>query len=100
MRREGVELLAGLDDLAVMGFVEVVSHLPFFWKLERKVDASWTRVGWIWFSPSTTRGSTCGWRRRARERGIPVVFYIAPQVWAWKAHRAGRSWPGPRIASP
>src|SRR5690606_34316729 len=38
MEAEGVELLAGLDDLAVMGFAEVVKRIGFFRKLERRVS--------------------------------------------------------------
>ena len=37
MEREGVELLAGLDELAVMGFTEIVGKLEFFRDLERRV---------------------------------------------------------------
>ena len=37
MAAEGVELLATVDDLAVKGFAEVLSRLPFFLRLRRKV---------------------------------------------------------------
>ena len=37
MRSQGVDLLAGLDDLAVMGFVEVLPRIPYFRSLERRV---------------------------------------------------------------
>ncbi len=90
MRREGVELLAGLDDLAVMGFVEVVSHLPFFWKLERKVRRLLDSGEVDLVLPIDYPGFNLRVTEAARERGIPVVFYVAPQVWAWKAHRAGK----------
>ncbi|NIP60988.1 MAG: lipid-A-disaccharide synthase, partial [Gemmatimonadetes bacterium] len=39
MEAQGVELLAGLEDLAVMGFAEVIRRLPFFWRLERRIRA-------------------------------------------------------------
>ena len=38
MASEGVELFARLDQLAVMGFVEVLKHLPFFRKLEKRLS--------------------------------------------------------------
>ncbi|HIF24378.1 MAG TPA: lipid-A-disaccharide synthase, partial [Gemmatimonadetes bacterium] len=42
MEREGVELLAGLDQLAVMGFTEIVGRLEFFRELERRlVEELW-----------------------------------------------------------
>ncbi len=87
MAREGVELLAGLDQLAVMGFAEVVRHLPFFWKLERRITAILDRGGIDLVLPIDYPGFNLRITRRARERQIPVLYYIAPQVWAWKAHR-------------
>ncbi len=40
MQAEGVEVLAGLDQLAVMGFVEVVRHLGFFRRLLAEVTGA------------------------------------------------------------
>jgi len=90
MRREGMELLAGLDELAVMGFVEVLSRLPFFWRLERKVNAILDSGRVDLVLPIDYPGFNLRVAGRAHDRGVPVVFYIAPQVWAWKAHRAER----------
>lgn len=88
MAREGVELLAGLDDLAVMGFAEVIRHLPFFWKLERRVKSLLKEGGVDLVLPIDYPGFNLRVARTARELGVPVLYYIAPQVWAWKAHRA------------
>lgn len=87
---QGVELLEGLDSLAVMGFAEVLRHLRFFWQLERRLverlDSGEVDLVFAVDYP----GFNMRLARRARERGIPVVYYIAPQVWAWKEHRAAR----------
>jgi lipid-A-disaccharide synthase len=90
MRREGVELLAGLDELAVMGFVEVLSRLPFFWRLERRVRTLLASGAIDLVLPIDYPGFNLRITERAHGMGIPVVFYIAPQVWAWKARRTGR----------
>ena len=37
MAEEGVELLARVEDLAVMGFVEVLARIRYFWALERRI---------------------------------------------------------------
>jgi lipid-A-disaccharide synthase len=88
MAAEGVRLLAGLDQLAVMGFVEVVRHLPFFWKLERRL-LSLLEEGIIdLVLPIDYPGLNLRIARQAKSRGIPVLYYVAPQVWAWKARRA------------
>jgi len=84
----GVDLVAGLDQLAVMGFAEVVRHLPFFWKLEKKINAILESGGVDLVLPIDYPGFNLRITKTARERGIPVLYYIAPQVWAWKARRA------------
>lgn len=89
MARAGVELLAGLDRLAVMGFAEVAGRLPFFWRLERRV-LRLLDEGVDLVLPIDYPGFNLRIARAARERGIPVLYYIAPQVWAWKKGRARR----------
>lgn len=90
MRDEGVELLAELDDLAVMGFVEVAARLPFFWKLERRIRRLLDQRLVDVVVPVDYPGFNLRMTERAKEADIPVVYYIAPQVWAWKAGRTAR----------
>ena len=90
MREAGVELLAGLDVLAVMGFAEVIAHLPFFLRLERQVTRLLDDPGVDMVLPVDYPGFNLRITRAAHRRGIPVLYYVAPQVWAWKARRAGR----------
>lgn len=90
MEAAGVEILAGLEELAVMGFVEVLSRLPFFWKLERRIRARLDEDSIDLVLPIDYPGFNLRLARDARRRGIPVLYYIAPQVWAWKKGRAAR----------
>jgi lipid-A-disaccharide synthase len=90
MKDAGVELLAELDALAVMGFAEVVRHLPFFLRLERQVTGLLDDPGVDLVLPVDYPGFNLRITRAAHQRGIPVLYYVAPQVWAWKARRAGR----------
>jgi len=87
---EGVELLASLDDLAVMGFVEVAARLSFFRRLERQVIELLRTEGVDLVLPVDYPGFNLRITRSAHRMGLPVVYYIAPQVWAWKAGRAAR----------
>lgn len=88
MAKEGVSLLAGLDQLAVMGFAEVLRHLPFFWKLERRIGARLQDGDIDLVLPIDYPGFNLRIARAAANAGIPVLYFIAPQVWAWKARRA------------
>lgn len=88
MARAGVELLRELDDLAVMGFAEVVARLPFFRKLEGELTALIDSGSVDLVLPIDYPGLNLRIARHAHRAGVPVVYYIGPQVWAWKAHRA------------
>ncbi|MEX0980038.1 MAG: lipid-A-disaccharide synthase [Gemmatimonadota bacterium] len=90
MAAEGVELLAGLDDLAVMGFAEVVARLPWFLGLERRVKELLVERKIDLVLPIDYPGLNLRIARAAHERKIPVLYYISPQVWAWRAGRAAR----------
>ena len=87
MQAEGVELLAGLNELAVMGFVEVIRHLPFFVDLRKRVFAALEREKVDLVIPIDYPGFNLRLAKHARGRGTPVLYYIAPQVWAWHKSR-------------
>ena len=87
MAAEGVELLATLDDLSVMGFVEVAGRLPFFLRLRREVFGAIDREGVDLVIPIDYPGFNLRLARFAHQRGVRVLYYIAPQVWAWHASR-------------
>jgi lipid-A-disaccharide synthase len=87
MRDAGVELLAHVDQLAVMGFVEVFRHLPFFVRLLRRAGAELDGRRPDLVIPIDYPGFNMRLARQARTRGVPVLYYIAPQVWAWHRGR-------------
>jgi lipid-A-disaccharide synthase len=90
MRDAGVELFAVLDDLAVMGFVEVVRHLRFFRKLARRVRGLLASGEIDLMIPIDYPGFNMRMAKSAHGLGVPVLYYIAPQVWAWKRWRAAQ----------
>jgi lipid-A-disaccharide synthase len=88
MQDAGVELLAGLDDLSVMGFVEVLPRIPFFRRLTRRLHRLMDEDPPDLVVLVDYPGFNLRMARSAHARGIPVLYYIAPQVWAWKQRRA------------
>ena len=88
MAAKGCEILIPGEELAVMGIVEIVGHLPVilnaFNKLKRefygsnKPDA----LVLIDFPEFNLRLA-----RQAKKAGIPVLYYVSPQVWAWRRGR-------------
>lgn len=88
MAAQGVELIAGLDRLAVLGLAEVVRHLPDLLRIRRQVYRSLEREEVDLVVPIDYPGFNLPLAGRAHRAGIAVVYYIAPQVWAWKERRA------------
>lgn len=81
-----MELLAGLDDLSVMGFAEVVPRLVWFRSLERRLVARLAEVDLL--IAIDYPGLNLRLARAAKARGVAVLYYIAPKVWAWRPGRA------------
>jgi len=90
MADAGVELLADLDLLAVMGVAEVLGRLPRLLALRRRVRRYLLREGVDLYLPIDYPGFNLPTAAWARRRGVPVLYYIAPQVWAWRPGRARR----------
>lgn len=87
MEKVGVELFVHQRELAVGGLVEVLSSV-------RRVLAAWRRLG---EALATERPDlvvlvdspdlNLPFARRARREGIPILYYVSPQVWAWRRWR-------------
>ncbi len=87
LQRRGVELLCPQERLAVMGLTEVVAHLGFFLGLLRRIEQEFRRrppglVVLVDFPDFNFRLA-----RIAHRHGIPVLYYISPQIWAWRQGR-------------
>ncbi|MCC6695277.1 MAG: lipid-A-disaccharide synthase [Candidatus Hydrogenedentes bacterium] len=87
MEEAGMELLHDVAGTGIMGFVEVVKHFGFFKRLYVET------VRRLEFEPPDCLvvidypGFNIQIAKRASLFGIPVVWYISPQVWAWKRGR-------------
>ncbi|MCF7803822.1 MAG: lipid-A-disaccharide synthase [Candidatus Marinimicrobia bacterium] len=83
MASEGMELLYHVREMSFMGFAEVVKHLPFIWRvmkrLENWVDEHDPKAVVLIDYP----GFNLRFARRMKKRDVPVYYYISPQVWAW-----------------
>ncbi len=90
MAREGLQSLYPIREFAVMGFLEVLRHLFTILRRIRQIIAvikvQRPAVLVTIDSPSFTLEVA----QRLKGQGIPLVHYVAPQVWAWKAGRAKR----------
>ena len=88
LREAGGEVLFDIKDHSLMGFVEVLKKLPDVWKLRNAfIDLMEKRKPDVLLTIDYP-GFNMRLARLAKERGINVVYFIAPQVWAWRPGRA------------
>jgi len=90
MAAQGVRLGFHVKDLAVVGIVEVLAILPrlyhaYRWLMRILRDNPPDVVVLIDYAEFNLF-----FAGRVRKRGIPVVFYISPQIWAWRRGRVRR----------
>ena len=87
MREAGVETVVDSDNLAIMGILEVARVFPRFLRafrqlkqvaIERRPDAV-ILVDWPEFNLRLARA--------LHRRGLRIIYYISPQVWAWRSYR-------------
>ncbi|HEX9961384.1 MAG TPA: lipid-A-disaccharide synthase, partial [Pyrinomonadaceae bacterium] len=88
LREAGVETVVNADNLSIVGLPEIAKALPMFWRTfrtlkktaaERKPDA----VILVDFPDFNLKLA-----RALKKAGLKVIYYISPQLWAWRRHRA------------
>ncbi len=88
MKKAGMELLFHVEDLAFMGFTEVIKHLgdikKVFNSLIREAQARKPDIIVLIDYP----GFNLRFGKKAKSLGFRIFYFIAPQVWAWHQSRA------------
>jgi lipid-A-disaccharide synthase len=87
MQAAGVELIEHAERLAVMGFVEVLKHIPLHYRLARDLERRIRSGDVALVVLIDYPGFNMKIAAAARAAGVPVLYYITPQVWAWGAKR-------------
>jgi lipid-A-disaccharide synthase len=87
MREAGVELLADAADMAVVGLTEVVFKLAMILRVMRRLKASLRKEPPDLVILIDYPDFNLPLARTARKRGLKVLYYISPQVWAWRKGR-------------
>jgi lipid-A-disaccharide synthase len=87
MLSAGVELIADYHEVAVVGITEVLHKIPTVVKVQNRIarEAAQRRAKLAILIDSP--GTHLGVARRLKNEGIPVGYFIGPQVWAWRPGR-------------
>jgi lipid-A-disaccharide synthase len=90
MEAEGLERVVRAEEMAVMGITEIVLHLPAIYrgyaKLSRAIRERRPAVAVLIDFPDIHFKLA----RELHDLGIPVIFFVSPQLWAWKKYRIRR----------
>jgi len=90
MQAQGLKPIFPFDRFAVMGFVEVLKHLPFFMKVQRHIKKLFSQDKPDLAILVDYPGLNLRIADLADEHRIPVLYFICPQFWAWKHERVFR----------
>lgn len=87
MAAAGAELLFPLTDLAVMGFRRVVRHLPTFFRLGDRAERYFRTSRPDALVLIDYPGFNFALAERAQAAGVPVYYFVPPQLWGWRRGR-------------
>jgi len=87
MAEAGVELIADYHEVSVVGIAEVLHKIPTVVGVQRRLAREAVRRRAALAILIDSPGTHLGVARRLKAHGIPVGYFIGPQVWAWRAGR-------------
>jgi lipid-A-disaccharide synthase len=87
LAEQGVELIHRDNQLGVMGFLEVLRHVPRHFALLRTIRSMLERREIALVILIDYPGFNMKVAAAAKRAGVPVLYYVTPQVWAWGAGR-------------
>ena len=90
LRAAGFTEVASMESVAVMGYAEVIRHLPAIRRARAAIADLLARRPDAIFLPIDSPGLNLGLARVAHRMGRSVVYYVCPQIWAWGYGRVRR----------
>jgi len=87
MAEEGVHLLYSVEDLALVGLFEIITHIPRLKRIFNHVEKETYRNNPIAAVLIDSPDFNLRLAKRLKKLSIPVLYYISPTVWAWRRSR-------------
>lgn len=87
MAAAGADVRFSIEDYAFMGFSEIISGLPRIRRLEKRLGSLLAGGEIDLYIPVDYPGMNMRIAARAKKAGVPVLYFISPQVWAWAGWR-------------
>ena len=83
----GCDAWAKSEELAVMGLIEPLRHVPRLLRLRRALKVRWRNDPPDVFIGVDAPDFNLTLERQLRELGIPTMHYVSPSIWAWRPGR-------------
>ncbi|HXM37147.1 MAG TPA: lipid-A-disaccharide synthase [Gemmatimonadales bacterium] len=90
LERAGARVLDRMEDFSVVGFVEAIAKIPAHYRLLGRVKKAFQARRYDLVILVDYPGYHLRAAAAAAAAGIPVLYYIAPQMWAWGSWRVRR----------
>jgi lipid-A-disaccharide synthase len=87
MAAAGVERICDISRLNIMGFTEVVRHFKVVYQIFKQIEAHLRETKPDALILVDYPGFNLRLAKKAKAMGIKVIYYISPQLWAWKPGR-------------
>lgn len=87
MKTQGVQILVDIKTLSVMGITEVLAKLPSIYRAMTIVKKALNRLKPNLLILIDFPDFNFHVAAAAKKLGIPVLYYISPQIWAWRQNR-------------
>jgi len=87
MKSAGMELIYHTDQMAFLGFVEVVKHLPFIRKVQKNLLDVIKKEKINCVVLIDYPGFNLSIAKKLKPLGVKIIYYVSPQLWAWAKGR-------------
>lgn len=87
MHKYGIELICHSDKLNFMGFLEVLKHIPFIKKIQKKIISEVIKRKTKYAILLDFPGFNLGIAKKLKKLNVEIFYYISPQIWAWGQSR-------------